>query len=55
MEVGDSFYVPMQQGQGTKPLEAGRKAVQRQAKALPGTRRFAWRREHQGWRCWRVE
>lgn len=56
MEVGDSFYIPRIAGKGDKPLMSVKTAVRSQTRGLPGAkRRFAFRQEYQGWRCWRIE
>lgn len=55
MEVGHSFYIPEVEGKGKGPLRSVKSAVRAQLRGVPGGRRqFAFRREGQGWRCWRV-
>jgi hypothetical protein len=59
MEIGDSFYIPQIEGKGDAPLRSVKTAVRAQIRILAGLpglpRRFAFRQEDSGWRCWRVQ
>jgi hypothetical protein len=55
MQPGDSFYIPRIDGKGDAPLRSVKTAIRSQTRSLPGSkRRFTFRQENNGWRCWRI-